>query len=493
MMRLFCALPLYLALSGAASAKVDIFSQAPDAGAPIRNVPSEAVVADYGVAIDVLGIAENLARQAPDALAFSQPDASQISFEIRRSSLDEGFELDEYGDIRVVPGARAEDLSFHVYGVAHGAELSLLVRRGRPTGSVTGSLARLGQAWGIVESQGRLVLRDLDTTRSPGEPPEVFMETKALPPVPEELTKRAVDGGGTVDVLVLHTQNALDIAGSQLALDDLVAGSFADMEVALANSQAARIRVNHLMPSGASSLFVPYDESPNIAVPVNRWYAHRRWARTSPDATMLRDLEQADLVVLVVGDGASCGVAYTQRPNCGNFSDIPEAGCNVGAAYGPFAVSVISSAPACGLPTRTLAHEVGHQFGLEHDPPNGAPVNQASFPWSYGHTVSNAAVQARTIMAYQTNGACPMGCPIQLHYSNPKVEFQAFPGTPTGTAPGAPQLQSRGNARTSVLLVSTMERFRGPVVADHGVFGHGFEPLPDFPCNPAVWANCPVP
>lgn len=160
--------------------------------------------------------------------------------------------------------------------------------------------------------------------------------------------------------------------------------------------------------------------------------------------------------------------------------------------YAPFAVAVVSTAPACGLATRTFAHEVGHQFGLEHDPPNGVPPNQASFPWSYGHTVSTAAVQARTIMAYQTAGPCPLGCPIQLHYANPNVEFQAFPGTPSGTVHGAPQVQSRGDARTTVLLAPAMERFRGPAPQTGGIFGHGFEPLPDFPCNPAVWANCPV-
>lgn len=88
---------------------------------------------------------------------------------------------------------------------------------------------------------------------------------------------------------------------------------------------------------------------------------------------------------------------------------------------------------------------------------------------------------------------CPNGCPIQLHYSNPNVDFAAFPGTPSGTLAGDAQGRHSVNARTAVLYAPRMETFRGPVVPDFGVFGHGFEPLPDIVCNPALWPNCPQP
>lgn len=492
MRRVFGALLLSCAVVDVVCAAVPIFSIPPSAGAPIRNVPSNAVVADYAMAVDVMALAENLVSASPQNFSFHRPDGPPLVFGIRRTSLDAGFEVDERGHLRLVEGAVPEDLTFHIYGVTRGAELSLRVRGGRPIGSVTGMLQRPGQAWDLLESHGRLVLRDVDSFNVPGEPPENFSTSNASPKDSFPDGKRPVDSGGTVDVLVLHTQQALEVAGGQQPLDDFVGGSFAHMTTALANSEAFRVQVNHLMPDGASSLQVAYDESPNIPGVLNRWYAHRRWVRTSALPTALRDQHQADLVVLVVGDTGSCGVAYTQRPNCGTFSDIPEPGCTVGAGYAPFAFAVISAGPDCPLSTYTFAHEVGHQFGLEHDPPNGAPTNQASFPWSYGHTVSTPAVQARTIMAYQTAGACPLNCPIQLHYANPAVNFEGFPGTPTGTFHGAPFAQSRGDARTAVLLAPAMARFRGPIEPSGGIFGHGFEALPDFPCSPAIWPNCPA-
>lgn len=68
-----CCLAMSLALFGTASAELPIFSKTPDAGAPIRNVPSDAVVADYAVSVDVLALAENLARKAPERLLFLPP------------------------------------------------------------------------------------------------------------------------------------------------------------------------------------------------------------------------------------------------------------------------------------------------------------------------------------------------------------------------------------------------------------------------------------
>lgn len=98
-------------------------------------------------------------------------------------------------------------------------------------------------------------------------------------------------------------------------------------------------------------------------------------------------------------------------------------------------------------------------------------------------------------MAYEyTTGPltnCPNGCPVQLHYSNPKVEFQAFPGVASGTLLGDAQGRHSVNARTAVFYAPVMAGFRGPVQPNKGVFGHGFEPLPEFVCNPAQWPNCP--
>jgi hypothetical protein len=192
----------------------------------------------------------------------------------------------------------------------------------------------------------------------------------------------------------------------------------------------------------------------------------------------LRNTYAADIMVMLVGDTGTCGVAYTQRPNCGFQSNEPF--CDVGADYETFAFSVVST--LCSVQTLTFPHEVGHQFGMEHDPPNGSAGGSASYLWSYGHTVSTPTVQARTIMSYENPAGlpanCPNGCPVFLHYSNPNVPFLAFPAAATGTFTIDGQGRYRFNARTATLLAPAMTNFRGPAVTDR-IFRSSLEQLPD--------------
>jgi hypothetical protein len=100
-------------------------------------------------------------------------------------------------------------------------------------------------------------------------------------------------------------------------------------------------------------------------------------------------------------------------------------------------------------------------------------------------------------MAYQIlDGACPFGCPITLHYSNPKVNFQSLMPlqVPTGDDNEDMDLFRRFNARTIALYAPTMAGFRGPpppppVTAR--VYYGGFEPFPDQECIVVNHANCP--
>lgn len=134
-------------VSLASHAEVAVFSRAPNANAPIRDVQSSAVIADYAVAPNIRRLAENLVRDNPAPLVFALPGQAAVRLDVKRFEPIDGFEFDEHQlRLRVVPGARDSDLSFTVYGVRRGAELSLTVRKGLFTGSLTGPFKRRGQA-----------------------------------------------------------------------------------------------------------------------------------------------------------------------------------------------------------------------------------------------------------------------------------------------------------------------------------------------------------
>ncbi len=83
---------------------------------------------------------------------------------------------------------------------------------------------------------------------------------------------------------------------------------------------------------------------------------------------------------------------------------------------------------------------------------------------------------ARDVMAYAND--CPSGCPMQLYYSNPHVNFSGGSGPPTGTL--TPQSGSdpryRYNAKTIQYLAQGNANFRGPTAPADRIFANGFEP-----------------
>ncbi len=428
---------------------------------------------EYRVQPNVVGLAENGLLEKPMPLSIAVPGETLPLVAIRKFEPIDGFSISKEGELFYdVDPAK---LSYNIYAVGEGIEVTVAVHRGIMSAVATVRSSVYSVGW----SHDGPAVRVLDTRTFPIEASDVGTAPDAaelvLVPTDPAPTKNLTD---IVDVLVLYTNNALAVAGGQGALDALIQNSFLDMNVSLENSLVVSARVRNVLPGGAQGVLVNYNESPGIIDPDPRFFAHRVWARTDPQATVDpvtgRDAHLADLVVLLVGDAGYCGVAYTQRPNCGVATG--ELGCGVGAAYNAFAVSVVST--FCAVQSRSFAHEVGHQFGLEHDPPWGITGGGASFLWSYGHTVSNATVQTRTIMAYETLATCPFTCPIALHYSNPNVDFQAFPGTATGSLVPDGQGRTKFNARTVSLLSEAMVNFRGPAVLDR-IFRGSFEALPD--------------
>ena len=131
-------------------------------------------------------------------------------------------------------------------------------------------------------------------------------------------------------------------------------------------------------------------------------------ARANPTLQSLRQVHQADLVAVITGPGGWCGCAYVWRNLDANF----------------FASGYSVTRLNCAVGNMTLAHEFGHNLGMEHDPDNGASPEIASYPFAFGHYVDG---HFRTVMSY--NNPCEDGCIRQPHFSNPDVSFE---GVPTG-------------------------------------------------------------
>jgi len=168
---------------------------------------------------------------------------------------------------------------------------------------------------------------------------------------------------------------------------------------------------------------VAYNDSGNIETDLN-------WVTSNSSVASLRNTYSADMVSLVTNNGGGyCGIAWVQR--------------NPGSGFANYAFQV--TAVGC-LSNSTLAHEHGHNMGMEHDPASaGISPSGASYPWSFGHNVNGSF---RTIMSYNV---CTISCPRILHFSNPDVLYN---GVATGIA------DQRDNAHTGDLTAPIVANFR---------------------------------
>jgi hypothetical protein len=239
------------------------------------------------------------------------------------------------------------------------------------------------------------------------------------PEVSSAATSAAADGTVTIVLMSVYTPQARTAAGGTAQIRAQIQAAVDQANTAFINSNmVARYFLAH-------SAEVAYNDSGDIAADLN-------WVTANSAVTSLRNTYAADMVSLIVANGgAYCGIGWVQR--------------NPGAGFANYAFQVTDV--DC-LANQTLAHEHGHNLGLEHDPGNsdvGSNPSAASYPWSFGHWVNGSF---RTIMSYN---ACTVSCPRVLHFSNPEVLYL---GVPTGIS------NQRDNAWTGDLTAPIVANFR---------------------------------
>ncbi len=285
-------------------------------------------------------------------------------------------------------------------------------------------------------TNGRTIIEKLDSNRFPPEwghdqathghekvpPPSASKDTQSSS---ASTTPTVAAAGATTEIRLMsvYTPQARASAGGMVQIQAQIQAAVDQANTAFMNSNmGARFFL-------AQTAEVTYNDSGNITNDLS-------WVTGNGTVASLRNTYGADMVSLIVSNGGGyCGVGWVQR--------------NPGSGFANYAFQV--SAINC-LANQTLAHEHGHNMGMEHDPANaGISPSSASYDWSFGH---NVAGSFRTIMSYN----CPSPCPRVLHYSNPDILYN---GQPTGI------VDQRDNALTGDLTAPIVAAFRSGGVANN--------------------------
>lgn len=226
-------------------------------------------------------------------------------------------------------------------------------------------------------------------------------------------------GNTRIDVMVVYTNSARASWGSTATANSTITTAVSNMTTSLINSGVTGISFN-LVYVGQ----VTYTESGDFNTDLTR-------LRSTTDGYIdeihtLRTTYGADLVGLAIGSPNSlCGLGYLNNASS-NYS-----------SSAAFTVTLYS----CLLSNITLAHEMGHNMGFNHD----WYVSQSYLPCEHHHGYVNRAAilngpngpanrKWRTIMAYTDectdNG---ISCPKINRWANPDLTYNGdVTGVPIG-------------------------------------------------------------
>jgi hypothetical protein len=212
----------------------------------------------------------------------------------------------------------------------------------------------------------------------------------------------AGDSNAFVDLMILYTPAARAAIGGTSSMVAELTGATNNANLALANAGVAhRFRLVHYRE-------VSYVETGDMNVTLDHLtFSGDGQLETVPT---LRNQYRADVVTLFTTDPNFCGIGWMMGPS------------SISPSFAPYAFNVVNW--TCANANLTMAHEIGHNMGLQHDKAN-AGSNAPAFPYAYGYGVNGLA---RDVMAYD----CPSGCARRPIYSTPLFNFPGT-GVPAGT------------------------------------------------------------
>lgn len=252
------------------------------------------------------------------------------------------------------------------------------------------------------------------------------------------------DDGSTWDILVAYTNIVRSAYGSTAAVESLISNAIASTNTAYANSGVtSRVRL-------VGAMETTYDDRTTT-------FQDTLYRLQDPDDAVMdeivvrRNLVGADAVSLLVYNPTNnaCGVGYLMTSPSAGFA---------GNAFNV-------TRDDCAVGNFSFAHELGHNFGLEHDRNNAGPVASHTFAFGYQDTLN----QFRDIMAY----SCPVqgGCPRLQYFSNPDITYLGRPFGVLYTAPLAADNRRALNANAAIIanwrqtVVSPISFTDDPLVA----------------------------
>ncbi|TDR46572.1 metallopeptidase family M12-like protein [Tahibacter aquaticus] len=287
-----------------------------------------------------------------------------------------------------------------------------LVRNGD---KLTGNIRVKGQLYALRPLfDGRHVIVEVDEAKMPADHDEaayasMFEQERNRPVSPA--APKAVEANTTVRVLVNYTTAARNATADIVGLINLA--------VTESNQGYVNSGVELTLQLAGTGV-VTYTETGNFSTELSRY-------RSTSDGYMdaihaQRNSTTADVAVLIVNGSAYCGIGYMNVTASSAFTVV---------------------ARTCATGYYSFAHEIGHNFGANHD-----PANASGSPYAYGHGYQRPANGWRTIMAYACSGA---SCTRINFWSNPN---KTYGGVAMGTA------ATNNNARVLTERKATVAAFR---------------------------------